>query len=71
MAARNFVVEIKSREHLLQLAKVLLGMKSRAPKSLKLTLAIVAERDAEMRYFHDSLGLSNDPLWRELEEVCG
>ena len=74
MATRNFVVQIKSLSHLLQVARALLEMKKRAPKSLKLTLAIVAERSAEMRYFQDSLGVTNeetDPLWSELEEVCG
>lgn len=67
---RNFVVEILSLDHLLRVARALLEMKTRAPKSLKLTIAIVAERDVAMRYLHGSDGLSDDPLFHELREVC-
>lgn len=42
---KTAVIELKTKEDIEAMYKALLGMKSIAPKSLKLTVAVLAERN--------------------------
>jgi len=64
---RSYVIEIHSVRQLLKLARELLSLKERAPRSLRMLVAVTLEREVDMRPMEDGDGL--DHFWDGMEAI--